>query len=94
MTPPYFFHKPSIKIKMVGKIAIIFNNYTLVGKITVIIISFDKDTLVGSKTEISFTSFSKNNLVVTMKIIIVRFGTVSLVCKTSFEKDTWSVKWK
>ena len=68
---------------MVGKIVIIFDNYTLVGKITVIMISFDKDTLTVSKTEIIFISFDKNTLVGKMETII-----------TSFEKDTWSVKWK
>ena len=44
----HFFDKPSVKIKMVGKIVIIFDNYTLDGKIAAIIISFDKDTLVCS----------------------------------------------
>ena len=66
---------------MVGKMVIIFNNYTLVGKIAVIIISFAKDTLVGGKAEIIFTSFNKNSL---MEIIIVRFDTVSII---SFDKD-------
>ena len=80
-TPHHFFDKPSVKIKMVGKMVIIFNNYTLDGKITVIIISFAKDTLVGSKTEIIFTIFNKNTLVGKMEIIIVRFDTVSLVGK-------------
>ena len=38
---------------------IIFNNYTLVGEITVIIISFAKDTLVGGKTEIILPVLTK-----------------------------------
>ena len=42
---------------IVGKMVIIFS------KITVILISFAKDTLVGSKTEIIFISFNKNTLI-------------------------------
>ena len=77
---------------MVGKMFIIFNNYTLVGKITVILVSFAKDTLVGSKTELIFTSFNKKTLVGKMDIIIIRFDTVSLVGKiaeiiSSFDKN-------
>ena len=49
----------------------------LVGKIAVIVISFDKDALVGSKIEIIFNSFKKNSLVGKMETII-----------TSFEKYT------
>ena len=79
-TPSHFFDKPSVKIRMVGKIVIICNNYKLVVKIAVIIISFDKDALVSSKTEIIFISFNKNTFVGKMEIII-----------TSFEKITWSV---
>ena len=47
-TPPHFFDKPSVKIE-------------LVGKITVIIISFDKDTLVGSRSEIIFYQFEQKH---------------------------------
>ena len=67
---PQFFDKPSVKIKMVSKMVIIFDNYTLVGKITVIIISSYKDTLVGSKI-----------LVSKMEMIIISFYKVSLVLK-------------
>ena len=81
--PPHFFDKPSVKIKMVGKMVIISNNYMLVGKIAVIFISFDKDALVGSKSEMIFISFNKNTLVDKRETII-----------TSFEKYTWSVKLK
>ena len=56
-SPPHYFDKPSVKIKIVGKM-IIFDKDSLVGKITVIIISFDKDTLVG-KMETIITSFEK-----------------------------------
>ena len=31
-TPPHFFDKPSVKIKMVGEMVIISNNYMLVSK--------------------------------------------------------------
>ena len=73
-TSPHLFEKPSVKIKMVGKIFIIFNNYTLVGKIAVMIISFDIDALVGNgKTEIIFISFNKSTLVGKMEIIITSF---------------------
>ena len=36
-----------------------FDTVSLVGKIAVVMISFDKDVLVGSKTEIIFFSFKK-----------------------------------
>ena len=66
-TPPHFFDKPSVKIKMVGEMVIISNNYMLVSKIAVIIISFDKDALVGRKTEMIFISFEKTLWSVTWK---------------------------
>ena len=64
---PHVFYKPSVKIKMVGKMFIICEN----------------NTLVGSETEIIFASFNENTLVGKMEIIIIRFDTASLVGKVA-----------
>ena len=65
---------------MVGKMIIIFDKDTLVGKITSINISVLTFAFVGSNTEI-FTCFNKNTLVGKMEIIIIRFEKVPLVGK-------------